>query len=76
MSEEETLLLSWKNSLSNEEAVSNDYSIDGNIVFLTVTRCVDEYDVGKSLFAKCSLQLDSINHAIEFLSNNRECLIN
>lgn len=76
MTEEETLLLSWRNSLRKEDIISNDFSIDGETVILTVNRCVDEYDVGKSLVAKCSLQFDSINHAIEFLSNNKQCLIN
>ena len=55
MTEEETLLLSWKKSLGEESVISNDYSIEGDIVILTVTRCVHEFDIGKSLVAKCRL---------------------
>lgn len=74
MTEEETLLLSWKKSLGEESVISNDYSIESDIVILTVTRCVHEFDIGKSLVAKCRLQVDDIKQAIEFLSNNRDCL--
>lgn len=75
MTEEETLLLSWKNSLEEESIISNDSFFDGKFVVLTVTRCINEYDIGKNLVAKCHFQVDDINRAIDFLSNNRDCLI-
>lgn len=76
MAEEETLLLSWKKSLGEESVISNDYSVEGDTVTLTVTRCIHEFDIGKSLVVKCHFHLDDINRAIEFLSNNRNILIN
>lgn len=75
MTKEETLLHSWKNSLGEESVFSNDYSVDGNIAILTVTRCINEYDTGRGLYVKCRFQVDDINRAIDFLSNNRDCLI-
>ena len=75
MTEEETLLLSWRNSLREEDVISNDYSIEGETVTLTATRCVNENDIGKSLIVKCRLHVDDINRAIEFLSTKRDCLI-
>lgn len=57
-----------------ESVISNDYSIEDGTVILTVTRCIREFDIGKSLVAKCRFKVDYIKRAIEFFPNNRDCI--
>lgn len=74
MQEIEDLLLSWKNSLPEDSILSNDYSIEDDSVILTVSRCINQNDIGESLVEICPLQKERIISAINYLSSNRERL--
>ena len=47
-------------SLEKENTISNDYSVEGETVILTDTRCIHEFDIGKGLVANCRLHVDDI----------------
>lgn len=74
MTPEETLLISWRNSLPQNSIISNDYSIENGVAILTMTRCLNENDLGKTLIMKCPATIRDIEAAIELLSSNRERL--
>lgn len=75
MSKEEDLLEKWRSSIPKNSVLCNDYSIDGQNVRLTTTRVLNETDPGKSIYIDCLLNCESINTAIEELSENRNKLI-
>ena len=75
MSKEEDLLEKWRTSIPKKSVLHNDYSIDGQSVRLTTTRVLNETDPGKSIYKDCSLNWESINTAIEELSENKDKLI-
>lgn len=75
MSDEEILLEKWRTSTPENSKLHYDYSVEGQIVRLSITRMLNEFDPGKTIYKECPLQIDSIKATIIELSENGDLII-
>lgn len=69
------LLDSWKNLPANNPVIEKDYFFDGDKVFMSIAISIETSFLFKAFTAKCSLDEQEINSAIDRLDELKDKLI-